>query len=101
MHWLIPAILRIDPCPGTMGNRIDALRVCDEEVPSLLAGGDDGLVAVPDTPAELVATQVVPDVLHRVEFWRVGWQRQERDVVRRAQALARLMACRTLTNQCR
>ena len=96
---IIPAILRIDPCPGATGNRIDALRVSDEEVPSLLAGGDNGPVAVPDTPAELVATQVVPDVLHRVEFWRVGWQRQERDVVRRAQALARLMPSGTITDQ--
>jgi hypothetical protein len=70
--WLIPAILRVDPCPGAVSDGIDALRVANEEVPSILAGGDDCLVAVPNTLAELIAAQIVPDVLHRVEVWRVG-----------------------------
>src|SRR3984957_18119424 len=66
---LIPAALMIDPCPGAAGDRINALLVADEEIPSLLAGCDDGLIVVPDKPAELVTTQVVPNVLHWVEFW--------------------------------
>ncbi len=66
---LIPAALMIDPCPGAAGDRINALLVADEEMPSLLAGCDDGLIVVPDKPAELVTTQVVPNVLHWVEFW--------------------------------
>ena len=69
---VIPAILRVDPCPGAVSDGIDALRVANEEVPSILAGGDDCLVAVPNTLAELIAAQIVPDVLHRVEVWRVG-----------------------------
>src|SRR5277367_967720 len=68
----LPAALKINPCPGSTGDGIDALRISDEELPSLLAGGDDGFVAVPDEPAELVATEIVPNVLHRVEFRRIG-----------------------------
>jgi hypothetical protein len=44
-----------------MGDGIDALRISSEELPSILAGGDDGLVAVPDKPAELVAAEIYPD----------------------------------------
>jgi hypothetical protein len=51
-----------------MGDEIDALRVTHEEVPSVLAGLHNGLVAVPDASAELVAAQVVPDILQQVEF---------------------------------
>lgn len=68
--WLlIPGILNIDPCPRAMGDGLDALRVTNEKVPGILASGDDCLIAVPHQAAELVATQIVPDVLHRVEFW--------------------------------
>jgi len=51
-----------------MGDGIDALGVVHEEVPSILAGLHDGLVAVPEASAELVAAQIVPDILERVEF---------------------------------
>jgi hypothetical protein len=51
-----------------MRDGIDALRVVHEEVPSMLAGLHDSLVAVPDASAELVAAQVVPNILERVEF---------------------------------
>jgi hypothetical protein len=53
------------------GNGIDALGIPNEELPSVLAGGDDGFIAVPDEAAELIAAEIVPDVLHRVD-WRVG-----------------------------
>jgi len=65
---LIPGILRIDRCPGAMGGGIDALRVAHEEVPGILAGLDDSLVAAPDASAELAAAQIGPDILERVEF---------------------------------
>jgi hypothetical protein len=65
---IIPGILNIDPCPGALGDGIDTLPIADEEVPRILAGGDDGLIAVPDERTELVAAEIVPDVLHRVEF---------------------------------
>ena len=81
-----------------MGDGLDALRVTNEKVPGILASGDDGRVAFPDARAELVAAQVVPDVLHRIEFRGLGRQRQERDVVWRAQALARLMPSGTIAH---
>jgi len=55
---LIPAALRIDPCPGATGDRIDALRISDEELPSVLAG------------AGLERSNVHPEVLR---FGSVEW----------------------------
>src|SRR5262249_7260644 len=52
---LIPTALIADACPGSGADGHDAARVFDEEVPGCLAGGDDGLVAAPHEPAELVA----------------------------------------------
>ena len=65
---IIPAALMIDRCPGAMSDGLNALQIADEEVPSILAGGDNGLVAVPDEPAELIAAEIVPDIFHWVEF---------------------------------
>ncbi len=65
---VIPAALMIDRCPGAMSDGLNALQIADEEVPSILAGGDNGLVAVPDEPAELIAAEIVPDIFHWVEF---------------------------------
>ena len=47
-----------------MRDGVDALWVSLEDVPGILAGGDDGLIAVPVRPVELVAAQVVPDIFH-------------------------------------
>ena len=43
--------------------------VFDQKVPRVFAGADDGAVAVPDTVAELVGSQIFPDILHRVQLW--------------------------------
>ena len=45
-------------------------------------GVDDGVVAVVDAIAEKVLPEELPDVLHRVEFRRIGRQVQQADVVR-------------------
>jgi hypothetical protein len=42
---------------------------------------DDVLIVMKDGDGELVLAQMFPDVLHRIEFWRVGGQRQQGDVV--------------------
>ena len=39
------------------------------------------VVVVEDGDGELVAAQIRPDVLHRIEFGRIGWQVHEGDVV--------------------
>jgi hypothetical protein len=65
---VIPAALMNDPCPGAMRDGLDALRVADEKVPSIFARGDDCFVAVPNQPTELVAAEIIPDVLHWVEL---------------------------------
>src|ERR1700750_146571 len=74
-----------------MGDGIDALGITEQEEPGVFAGGDNFLIAVPDPLAEFVATEIVPDVLHRIEFRRVGRQGQQRDVVGDAQSAARLV----------
>ena len=96
---LIPAALKIDARPNSMRNRPDTVWIADQKMPCIPTRSHDCLVAVPHAHAELVAAQVVPDVLHRIEFRRVGWQRQQRDVVWHAQPFAALMPASTVANQ--
>lgn len=48
---------KIDPYSRAVGNCVDAGEIANEEAPGVLAGCDDGLVAVPDTATELVGAQ--------------------------------------------
>jgi hypothetical protein len=68
VEYVMPAALMIYPCPGAMRDGLDALVVAHEKVPGIFARGDDCFVAVPDQPTELVAAEIIPDVLHWVEF---------------------------------
>ena len=43
----IPAALSADVRPSASSDRADTIRVVDQKVPSILAGGDNSLVAVP------------------------------------------------------
>ena len=88
---VIPAGLLIDPRPGSTRDGIDALEISDEEQPSVLTGGENCLIAVPNARAEFVPPQVIPDVFDRIEFRRVRRQRQQRDVVWNAQSFALLV----------
>jgi hypothetical protein len=54
----------VDRCPGGAADGIDAITIYNKEVPRILAGGGDGLIAVPDKPTELIAAEIVPNVLH-------------------------------------
>ena len=49
-----------------MRDRSDAVWIVDQKPPGVATGSDNRLVAIPHAPAELIAAQVVPDVLHRV-----------------------------------
>src|SRR5467141_481738 len=69
---LIPIALSFDRCPLPGGYRGHAVAIGEERIPSLAACLDDVLVALPDPHAELIATQILPDVLDRVELGRVG-----------------------------
>ena len=80
-------------------DRADAFWIVDQEVPCRCAGLDDCLVAVPDQGAELVVSQIFPDVLHRVQFRRVGRQGQQRDVVGHAQSAAGLVPAGAVAEQ--
>ncbi len=42
---------------------------------------DDVAAVIKDGDGELVLSQVLPNVFHRIEFWRVGRQGQSGDVV--------------------
>lgn len=65
-----------------------------ECVPGVATSIDDGFVIVEDAVAELVLTQVLPDVLDRIEFGRIGRQLEQADVVRHVELAAGLMpAC--------
>ena len=74
-----------------MSDGCDPHWVFREEVPCVFACLDDGVVAVPDQTAEFVGAQVVPAVVHGVEFGGIGWQRQQGDVVGDQQGAALLV----------
>ena len=66
---LIPEALSVDVRPSASSDGSDTIRVADQKIPCVLASGNNGLVAFPHQQTQLVGTEVVPDVLHRVEFW--------------------------------
>jgi len=96
---VIPARLETDTCPLPCSDGSDAVWVIDQELPSCDAGVDDGVVAAPNRCAELVLAQVMPDVLHGVQLWRVGRQAQQRDVARHMQPPAGLVPACAVADQ--
>jgi hypothetical protein len=54
----------------------------DEGVPSCAACLYDLLICVPHDVTKIVATQVFPDVLDRVQLGGIGWQTEQGDIVR-------------------
>jgi len=77
---LIPAALKFDLCPIARGDGGNLVGHLHEPVPSVAAGIDDGLVAVPHAVAQQVLPQELPEVLHRVQLRRIARQRQQADV---------------------
>lgn len=53
----------------------------DEAVPCVAASLDDGVLVIEDADREPVGSQVLPDVLDRVQFRAIGRERDEGDVV--------------------
>lgn len=88
---VIPTALTIDRCPVASADGTDALWTGDEPVPGLPARFKDGVVAAPYAGGELVGTEVFPEVFHRVQFRRIGRQRQHDDIARQLQARPRLV----------
>ena len=96
---LIPAGLSFDRCPFAGSDRRDADGVGTEPVPGVAASLDDVLVTLPDAPAELVAAEIFPDVLDRIEFGRVGWQAKQGDVFWHGQSLSGLVPAGPVADQ--
>ena len=72
--------------------------VIGEECPCVAGLVDDVVVAVEYCDREFVAAQVFPDVFDRVEFGRIGRQRDERDVVRNGEVFGDVIA-RAIENE--
>ena len=49
--------------------------------------------------AEIVATQVFPDILDRVQLRGIGWQTEQGDIFRNCQAITGLMPPGAVANQ--
>jgi hypothetical protein len=96
---VIPTALDIDRRPVPGSDRSDAADVVDEPVPCLGTGVEDLVIAVPDTGGEFVGPQVVPDIVHRVQFWAVGRQGQQDDVAGQLEFAAGLMPAGTIADQ--
>ena len=72
---LIPTALSGDLCPRSCGDGGYPFGIVDEGVPGCTAGLDDRL-----NVAEIVATQVFPDILDRVQLRGIGWQTEQGDM---------------------
>jgi hypothetical protein len=68
-------------------------------VPGGAAAVHDGVVGVEHAVAELIVAQVIPDVLDRVQLGAVGWQVQQGDVLRHAQAATQLVPAGAVADQ--
>src|ERR671939_583113 len=90
---LIPAALDIDCfCPGPSGDGADTLGQAHQPIPSLTAAVHNRRLIRPDPKAQLVLTNILPHILHRVQFGAVGWQAQQRQVLWNPQPLGRVPA---------
>ena len=93
---VIPTRLKTDACPLSCCDGSDADWIGDEEAPCGGAGLDDVFEGWPDAVAELVASQIVPDILHRVQLGRVWRYRQQADVAWHCQFPAGLVPSRAV-----
>jgi hypothetical protein len=96
---LIPAALSFDRCPIPGGYRSDPGGIANESVPSITARLDDGVIAIPNPHAELIAAKIFPDILDGIEFGCVWRQPKQAEVGWHSQALARLVPPGTVTDQ--
>ena len=69
-------------CPFAHADGRDGFGLVDWVVPGLAVGIDDGVVVVEDAVGEAVLSEVLPDVLDGVQFWRAGRQEDQRHVFR-------------------
>jgi hypothetical protein len=61
--------------------------------------GHWGFVAAPDAFAQFTASEIPPDVLDRVEYWRVAWQALQSDVVWDGETCTGLVPTGAVANQ--
>ena len=81
------------------GDGLDALRHCDERVPSSAASMDDSAVVVVDPIAEEVLPEELPDILDRVQLWRVWRQVKQAETGWHPQLAAELVPSGTIDDQ--
>ena len=95
---LIPTRSKTDTCPLPCCDGTDADWIGDEEAPCGGAGLDDVFVGWPDVVAELIASQIVPDILHRVQLRRVWRYGQQADVTWHRQFASGLVPSRAVAD---
>ena len=62
-------------------------------VPGLATGVEDGVVAVEHTVREPVCSEVLPDILHRVQLRRSRWQHDDGKVLRDLEIVGLVPSC--------
>jgi hypothetical protein len=79
-HPILPTASRNDRRPSSGCDWCDAFGVVGEKAPCGAGFVDDVFVAFEHGDGEFVAAQIFPNILDRVQLWRVGRQAYERDV---------------------
>lgn len=80
-------------CPVAHSDRHDAPRLFDELIPGLAAVVEDCVVGLEHAIGEPIVAHELPDVLDRVEFRALWWQRQDRDVRWHHEHVGKMPAC--------
>ena len=80
-------------CVGDPADRLDSVGIAGGLSPGGLGSIFEGIIVFIGTVGPIVASQVVPQVFHRVEFRRIGRQWKERDVVGDLQCVAGVESC--------
>lgn len=79
--------------PVAQSDRHDGPGLLDESIPGKAAVVENVLVGPEDAVGEPVVAHELPDVLHRVQFRGLRWQRQQGDVVGDRQLGRRVPTC--------
>src|ERR1019366_3569784 len=82
LHRLIPGALYFNLCIDAFGNGDEDVGQPHESVPCVTAPIDDSLIVLINNVAELITSEVLPEILYRVEFRSIGRQAQQHDVLR-------------------
>ena len=72
---------------------MDVCRRQADSLPGLFSGNEERVIVCVNAIGPMVTLEVVPQVLDRVEFGGISWQREQGHVVRHFQRVGAMVSC--------